>query len=169
MAPEELMALVKRAEGGDQSTLPVLRQMLEQPSVVDLFGGDLARQTERWLIDKAAGKNLSFKEAMLRKMDLLRAELAGPSPTPVERLLAERAATCWLQLHDAEIRLAQTAEKLTINQAEYHQRSRDRAHRRYLSALKTLAVVRKLAVPVLQVNIARKQVNVATAGEAADA
>ena len=33
--------------------------------------------------------------------------------------------------------------------------------RRYLSALKTLALVRKLAVPVLQVNIARKQVNVA--------
>jgi len=37
----------------------------------------------------------------------------------------------------------------------------DHAHRRYLSALKTLALVRKLAVPVLQVNIARKQVNVA--------
>jgi hypothetical protein len=30
-----------------------------------------------------------------------------------------------------------------------------------LSSLKTLAVARKLAVPVLQVNIARKQVNVA--------
>jgi hypothetical protein len=29
------------------------------------------------------------------------------------------------------------------------------------SAIKTLAVVRKLAVPVLQVNIAKKQVNVA--------
>jgi hypothetical protein len=30
-----------------------------------------------------------------------------------------------------------------------------------LAAIKTLAVVRKLAVPVLQVNIAKKQVNVA--------
>ena len=37
----------------------------------------------------------------------------------------------------------------------------DRAHRRYLTAIKTLAIVRKLALPVLQVNIAKKQVNVA--------
>jgi hypothetical protein len=37
----------------------------------------------------------------------------------------------------------------------------DGAHKHYLSSLKTLAVVRKLAVPVLQVNIARRQVNVA--------
>ena len=43
----------------------------------------------------------------------------------------------------------------------YLQRCIDWAHKRYLSAIKTLAVVRKLAVPVLQVNIARKQVNVA--------
>ncbi len=37
----------------------------------------------------------------------------------------------------------------------------DRAHNRYLSAIKTLATVRKLALPILQVNIAKKQVNVA--------
>jgi hypothetical protein len=43
----------------------------------------------------------------------------------------------------------------------------DRAHRRYLSAIKALALVRRLAVPVLQVNIARKQVNVAGACPAA--
>src|SRR5262249_53345289 len=33
--------------------------------------------------------------------------------------------------------------------------------KRYLAAIKTLALVRKLVIPVLQVNIARKQVNVA--------
>jgi hypothetical protein len=32
-------------------------------------------------------------------------------------------------------------------------------NRRYLAALKTLATVRRLAVPALQVNIAKKQVN----------
>jgi hypothetical protein len=34
----------------------------------------------------------------------------------------------------------------------------DHAHRRYLATLKVLAVVRRLAVPTLQVNIARQQV-----------
>ena len=66
-----------------------------------------------------------------------------------------------MQLHEADIRLAQNEEKLTLAQGEYHQRSRDRAHKRYLSAIKTLALVRKLALPVLQVNIAKRQVNVA--------
>jgi hypothetical protein len=45
----------------------------------------------------------------------------------------------------------------------------DRAHRRYLSALRTLALVRKLALPVLQVNIAGKQqVNVGAAAAPPD-
>ena len=34
------------------------------------------------------------------------------------------------------------------------------AHKRYLSAIKALALVRKLAVPAFQINLARKQVNV---------
>jgi len=35
------------------------------------------------------------------------------------------------------------------------------AVRRYLAAIKSLALIRKLAVPVLQVNIAKEQVNLA--------
>jgi hypothetical protein len=50
---------------------------------------------------------------------------------------------------------------LTMKQVEHQEERRDRAHRRYLTAIKTLATVRKLALPVLQVNIAKKQVNVA--------
>jgi hypothetical protein len=158
---DQLIAFLKRAEGGDRSTLPVLRKMLETPSFVDVCGGDLARQAERSLIDKAAGKNLAFKEALTRKLELLQAELAGPDPTPLERLLAERVAACWLQLHDADIRLAQNEANLSLAQAEYRQRARDRGHKRYLSALKTLALVRKMGLPVLQINVARRQVNVA--------
>ena len=47
-----------------------------------------------------------------------------------------------------------------LNEAEYHQRPIDRAHRRFLSVLETLARVRKPAPPALQVNIAKNQVNV---------
>ena len=36
----------------------------------------------------------------------------------------------------------------------------DAANRRYLAALKALALVRKLALPALQIKLARKQVNV---------
>jgi hypothetical protein len=156
----ELQKFLKRAQSGDTSTLPVLRRMLENPAVVDGLGGDLARQAELSLIDAAAGDNLAFKDAISRKLALLRAELSGPIPAPLERLLVERVVACWLQVQDADVRYAQ-AKNLSLEWGKYYQQRMDRAHKRYLSAIKALAVVRKLALPVLQINIARKQVNVA--------
>jgi hypothetical protein len=154
--------LVERAERGDATTLPVLRKMLEAPGAVDRLGGDLAEQAIISLVRSAAGENLLFKEALTRKLELLRAELTGPAPTPLERLLAERVVACWLQVHDADIRFAK-AKDLGLKWGAYYQDRMDRAHRRYLSAIKALAAVRRLAVPVLQVNIAKKQINVAGA------
>jgi hypothetical protein len=161
------MKLLDQAQKGDKKTLPALRKLLENPAAVDNFGGDLARQVVFSLINAAAGENLLLKEAVPRKLELLRAELSGPNPTPLERLLVERIVVCWLQVHHAEIRFAQ-AQDLSLDQGDYFQRCIDRAHKRYLSAIKTLATVRKLALPVLQVNIGRKQVNVAGSCVAAD-
>src|SRR5262249_1483680 len=157
----ELRDFLDRAQSGDASTLPGLRKMLEDPILVNSFG-NLAEQAERSFIRAAAGDDLPFREALTRKLQLLREELAGPNPTPIERLLVERVAACWLQVQDADVRAAQ-AKNLPPTWAEFYQRRMDHAHRRYLSSLKTLALVRKLAVPVLQVNIAKKQVNVAGA------
>jgi hypothetical protein len=159
-SPDEMRKFLRRAENGDTSTLPVLRKVLQNPDAVRALGGDLAQQAEKALIDAAGGKNLMFKEALARKLELLRLELAGTNPTPVENLLVERVVACWLQVQYADVRYAQ-AEDLTVEQGDYYQRRMDHAHRRYLSALKTLALVRKLAVPVLQVNLAQNQVNVA--------
>jgi hypothetical protein len=159
-AGAELRKLLERAQKGDELTLPVVRKMLEVPGFVDLCG-NLARQAELSLIKAAAGDDLAFKEALIKKMEMLREELAGPSPTPLERLLVERIVACWLQVQDADIRYAHGQKDCTLEQGEYRQRRMDQAHKRYLSAIKTLATVRKLALPVLQVNIAKEQINVA--------
>jgi hypothetical protein len=156
----ELRKLLERAQKGDESTLPVLRKMLELPAFVDMCG-NLARQAELSLIKAATGDDLAFKEGLIRKMELMRKELAGPSPSPLERLLVERIVACWLQVQDADVRYAQGQRDCTLAQGEYQQRRMDHAHKRYLSAIKTLATVRKLALPVLQVNIAKEQINVA--------
>jgi hypothetical protein len=137
-----------------------LRELLKAPEAVDLCGGDLARLSQRTLIAKFSGKNLAFREALLRKLDVLRAELAGPEPTPVERLLAERVVSCWLHLHHLE-QIYSQKDSMSLELGDYYQRSIDRAHKRCLAAVKALAVVRRLAVPVLQLNFARRQVNVA--------
>jgi hypothetical protein len=57
---------------------------------------------------------------------------------------------------------------MSLELGNYYHRSMSSAQNRYLAAIKMLALVRKLAVPVLQVNIARKQVNVAGSCVAAD-
>ena len=84
--------------------------------------------------------------------------MEGPAPTPIERLLAERAAICWWLVHRFEYYDADAGDR-SIRQAEFNQRRIDAAHNRFLSALRTLATVRKLAVPALQVNIGANQVN----------
>ena len=75
-----------------------------------------------------------------------------PSGSPV------RAAICWWQVNRFE-HYSADAEDISIRQAEFNQRRIDAAHNRFLSALRTLAAVRKLALPALQVNIGANQVN----------
>lgn len=118
------------------------------------------------LIEWASGKtgNEKTKEALRRDMDTFAAELAGPAPSPVERVLAETAAVSWFALRLAEAQWAGAATEggLALVQSEHCQRRVDRAHRRLLATLKTLATVRRLGVPAIQLNVARHQLNVAS-------
>lgn len=130
--------------------------MLKDPALVDRLGGNLARQAQLVLIDKFCGKNLLYRESLPRKLELLRADLAGPNPTPLERLLAERVVACWLHLHHLEA-IYYGTDGMALELARHYQRCISQAQRRYLAAVKTLAAVRKLALPVLQVNVAESQ------------
>jgi hypothetical protein len=159
-AHAELLKLAERARTGDETTVPQIREFLLRPGAVGAFGGDLVEQVFVSMTKAIGGKNVAFREDVRRKLELLRVELLGNDPTPVERILVERVTACWLQVQDAELRAAQAVDA-SIKQADFHQRRMDAANRRFLAAVKTLALVRKLAVPVLQVNIAKKQVNVA--------
>jgi hypothetical protein len=136
--------------------------MLKEPHMVEVCG-NLATRAENTLIRKFSGKDLAVSEGIRRKMESLRAELTGATPAPLERLLVERVVACWLHLYHLETIYA-GKDSMPLELAMHYQKCIDRAHKRYLSAIKTLAVVRKLAVPVLQVNIGRKQVNVAGVG-----
>jgi hypothetical protein len=116
------------------------------------------------LIDWAAGKdgNAKTKASLKEELRDVAAELAGPSPSPVERVIAETAATSWfaLRMTEAQYAAAATSEDgMTLAQSEHAQRRIDRSHRRLMSTLKTLAAVRRLALPAVQINLARQQVN----------
>ena len=153
---------MKRADKGDVEALRELRRVYD--TLPDLWrqAGDLARQAELSWVAAAMGKNLAAAEAVERMAAQLRRQLAGEDAPPLERLLAERAVVCWLQLNYVDTMMAQRlgGDGLSRGQIAMYQEWLDRAQKRYLAALKTLAQVRKLLVPVVQVNIADKQVNV---------
>ena len=155
----EIGAVVRRAEKGDKAALAEVRGWLANPGLADALSGDPAREALRLLVDKYTASPV-VREAVTHKLDEMRRELLGPSPSPLERLLVERVVLTWLYLHRAEAGYAGLSD-VTMRQGEYHQRVLTAAQKRYLAAVKGLSEVRRLALPTLQVNIAKKQVNVA--------
>lgn len=157
---DEIVDIVGRAQQGDATALGPLRELLkEMPYLVDALQGNLVSLIESRYAEKLGSKNLAFMEALKRKVQTIRDDLEGPEPTPIEKMLIDRIAVCWLHLQHAELVYA-LKEGRTIHQADYQQKRIDRAHRRFISALKALATVRRLAVPVLiaQMNVAQNQV-----------
>jgi hypothetical protein len=150
---------LSRAQAGDTAALSALRQQMDSSWWDEVT--DLARNAEQSLVHAVAGNNALLDGAVSQKLAVLKAELGGPSPNPLERLLVERVATCWLQVHLYGTVYAQNLHRLSLAEGEYQQQRLDHAHRRYLSAIRSLAVVRRLLQPaVAQVNIGAQQINV---------
>jgi hypothetical protein len=140
---EEMRGLLGRARLGDESVLPQLRALLDSNPELWERLGDLAAHAVRAWVELASGQNLIVRESLSRKLDDLKAELAGPDPTLLERLMAERAAACWLQVSFTDAAMAQ-AKEVSLQQAAYLSKRQDAAHRRYLTALGALAAMRRL-------------------------
>ena len=115
--------------------------------VLKIKKGD--RVMDHWavekLIDWAAGtkSNETTKTTLTDDIVNLAAELAGSTPSPLERVLAHTAATCWFafRMHEGQYAGNVVAEGMSLAQSEHAQRRMDRAHRRFLSTVKTLATV----------------------------
>ena len=154
--------LFARADQGDPEALTVTRELFDQVPALWQAAGDSAASARRAIVTRVAGQSPIVIEATERELAALQRELAGPDPSPLERLLAERITLCRLMLFDYEARYAKGLHELTFEQATFHQRRIDQAHRRYLSAIESLARVRRLLGPTVQLNMAQKidQINV---------
>lgn len=144
---DRLGPLLVRAEQGDPTALPELRQALDQLPELWAHYGDLALHARQAWVDRAAGQNLLLREALDRRLEAVRAELAGPEAPPLERLLAEQVATCWLQSAYADAAAAQARTREALGERKLALQRQESAQRRLLAALKQLAVVRKLPRP----------------------
>ena len=85
--PETMLAIIDRAQSGDEEAMPALREMLDRvPSIREVLGADLDRTVE-YSISKSLGgeDNLAFQEAIKRKLAALRQDLEGPMAGPFGR------------------------------------------------------------------------------------
>ncbi|HEY7428464.1 MAG TPA: hypothetical protein VH682_29800 [Gemmataceae bacterium] len=145
-AGENVDRLLERAKKGDATVLPQLRRLIDASPTFWHGYGDLALQARASWVQLTAGPNLILLEGLMRKAAELTKEVAGASPSPLEQLLAERVAVCWLQVSYYDSVVAQTQE-FTPAKARILQKQHDAAQRHYLAAIKTLATVRKLLTP----------------------
>ena len=157
----ELCAQIGLAQNGDSAALTTLETKFRASQWWWPFvGGDIAREAEDGLV-RASAKSEFGRLAVRKTLQRTRDELAGPCPSPLVGLAARRVAMCKLE---ADLAYQSSALSLARNVVppEAIQRWLDRADARCRKAVKTLADLQRLQLPVVQLNIGGQQVNIAT-------
>ena len=157
-----LRELCKEAETGTKKALPEIREILQDKPDLAWRLIEFARSAEsRFIESTTKDQDLAAKKLIERQLASMREEIAGENPVPLERLLTERIVFTWLQIQLFEgLYASSLSQSMTIAQGNYYQKRLDQTYRRHLSAIRTLAQIRKLG-PAVQVNIAEKQINTA--------
>jgi hypothetical protein len=149
-AETDLASLIKNANAGDKESLAVLRRELSSDNAQRLLNiaGDLARNLEESTLNAMLGdQQEGAKLILLKKLSHMRDELGWNESPKLERILIERVCQTWLLVHWLETANAQ-AKGRPIDQMEYESNRIERAECRHLRAVKMLATVRKMALPL---------------------
>ncbi len=141
-------ALADRALQGDLEALKTFEAEVPNARhyLIEVFG-NLARDTRRQIIESyLSPEDAVRKRSINLAADELRSTLGNDTGDPLERLLIERIACNWIEVHLVEQLTNQLRAdgQASLDQVEYYQKFLDRTQRRFLSACKTLAQVRKL-------------------------
>lgn len=135
------------------------RILREQPAVWRA-AGDIMEHTALGLMSDMGG-TYALKASLRTGWTQLQQDIARPGDGALEKLLIQQIALAWLKLAFTEYhhRHYLTNGNTTITQADFWERRLSAAQRRYLRAVETLARVRRLQLPAVQVNIGAQQVN----------
>ena len=141
-------ALADRALQGDLEALKTFEAEVPNARtyLIEVFG-NLARDTRRQIIESyLSPEDAVRKRGINLAADELRSTLGNETGDPLERLLIERIACNWIEVHLVEQLTNQLRAdgQASLDQVEYYQKFLDRTQRRFLNACKTLAQVRKL-------------------------
>lgn len=136
-ARQELQTLLNRCKAGDVTAKSQLVAFLDERPDVWQQVGDLAHHLLEAILALAGGQDLLAREALRRKLEATRLELAGDSPSPVRRLLAQRVVLLSAITSLVDLEVIQ-AGKVTGKQATSLRRRQQSATKLYLESLRLL-------------------------------
>ena len=162
---DELRALARKVDKAKPNPDDVaeLGALLHRHPELWRICGDLADQAALRLIEEMNAPR-SMKRSMQSGLSAQAAELARPDDGALEALIIRQIVGAWVRLAYTEYAYngALVAGNQTLKQADFWERRLTAAERRYLRTCETLARVRRLKVPAVQVNIAERQLNQVT-------
>lgn len=158
----ELRALVDRVnkKKPDAADVRALRAFFDEHPQIWRITGDLAEQANLNMIETMQAPK-SMKESLIVGLSAMAAELTQPGDGALERLIIGQIVGCWLRLSFVEYAYGRGTAEGNFNMAQgaYWEKRVSAAQRRYLRAVESLARVRRLRLPAVQVNIGAQQVN----------
>ena len=111
----------------------------------------MVKHAEEAVLRLAAGDSVTMKAAIGRQAGELRDRLAAAATSELERLLIDRVCISWIEVYYGDVDQAHQLLRSpqAVEAATASTRRLDRAHARFLSAVKALATVTKLVRPTL--------------------
>jgi|GEM_PF-1187461 len=163
---DKLMELVSRAymakKPAKEDLNEIRKLLIDHPEFCKaIFGTVEVVQTE--IIKNMLGGEQGVPIIALEEYTLSVRDEMGYHGAPImEKLLIENIITCWLRMQHCEQQVAfRMNGSYSLTVLEFWERRLSMAQRRYLAACESLAKIRKMSVPALQLNIGDKQINVA--------
>lgn len=156
----EIVARAYKAKKPAEEDLNAIRKFLHKypefcPVVFSLSDVTQGQIIKALLVQEPA--RIAIEEQLVS----IRNKLGYHDAPIMEKLLIENIVTAWLFVQRCETRIALMQGAQSMRELEFWERRLSLAQRRYLAACESLAKIRKMNIPALQLNIGNKQINIA--------
>jgi hypothetical protein len=146
---EQTHALLKRVntEKPKAADVAALKQLFDKDSRLWRIVGDTAATAIEGTINAFHSSSELHRESTRRKVEELKGELGAADATPLEKMLIDHAALCWLRLHITELTYSNrllAADSHSHDSGIYWEKRLAGAQRRFTRAVESLAKVRTL-------------------------
>src|SRR5215216_4946915 len=157
----DIVARAYKAKKPAKDDLQAIRKFLIEYPEFSKIVFDTVDTTQAQIIKNYVGSEVA-QIAIEEHAAYIRAEMGYHEAPIMEKMLIENIITAWLRVQWLEFLItARMSGEFRIPAMEFWQKSLATAQRSYLAACETLAKIRKMKLPNIQLNIGDKQINVA--------